>query len=61
MLILSIAGSFPAANGYRILRPNDRSCWLLVSPCQRYRSIFWTRKDAESAAFQKTPHRIPAK
>lgn len=50
MLILSITRTFPAANGYRIIRPTDRSCWLLVSPCGRYRSQYWTRKDAQAAA-----------
>jgi hypothetical protein len=54
MQILSINRSFPAANGYRILRPSDRSCWLLVSPCKRYRSMYWTRSDAARAAADRS-------
>jgi hypothetical protein len=54
MQILNLSRTYPAANGYRIWRPVDRSCWILVSPCGRYRSVYWARKDAELAAQQKT-------
>jgi hypothetical protein len=50
MIVFNLARTFPAANGCRILRPADRSCWILVSPCGRYRSQYWTRRDAETGA-----------
>jgi hypothetical protein len=59
MEIYSVAQSYPAANGHRIIRPIDRSCWLLVSPCKRYRSLFFTRRAAELAAVDKSSRKLP--
>jgi hypothetical protein len=59
MQIISVAKSYPAANGCRILRPTDRSCWILVSACRRYRSMFYTRKDAALAAADKASRKFP--
>ena len=60
MMILSAARSCAAPNGCRIIRPSDRSCWILVSPCGRYRSQFWTRAEARQAAATRKPtHAFP--
>jgi hypothetical protein len=37
-------------HGHAIIRPADRSCWILVSPCGRYRSQYETRREAVAAA-----------
>ena len=50
MLLLSLSRIYWAPNGYRILRPADRSCWILKhreSHCSR---LFWTRRAAYEAA-----------
>jgi hypothetical protein len=46
MMILSVQRVYRVAGGYRILRPTDRSCWILVSPCGRFRDLFFTRREA---------------
>lgn len=48
MMILS-AKTFPAPNGCRIMRPKDRSCWILIKPNNKS-SQFATKKDAIIAA-----------
>jgi hypothetical protein len=57
--IYSIAASFPAPGGHRIIRPRDRSCWLLTHPEKRYRYLCWTRQDASDLA-QRITDRGPA-
>jgi hypothetical protein len=56
MQIFSIERSYPAPHGCRLLRPKDRSCWILVSPCGRYRHQYVTRKIAEAEAARKYFH-----
>ena len=51
MQLISTVATYPAPNGCRIIRPNDRSCWLLRLPNGRMMGgTFDTRKAAESAA-----------
>jgi hypothetical protein len=49
MQVLNI-GRTIRRHGHAIIRPADRSCWLLISPCGRYRSLFFTRREAIAAA-----------
>ena len=49
MMILSISATYPAPNGCRIIRPRDRSCWLLRLPNGRTVQ-YPTRRLAEAAA-----------
>ena len=49
MMILSVASSFHR-KGYLIIRPRDRSCWILRDPSGRDNRQYWTRADAIAAA-----------
>jgi hypothetical protein len=44
---------------HTIIRPTDKSCWILVSPCGRYRSQYWTRRDAMAAAADRHSRKLP--
>jgi len=52
MEIISIARSYSAPGGRRIIRPADRSCWLLVKPGLAGSMAYWTRQDARDAAWR---------
>jgi hypothetical protein len=59
MMILSIAASI-RRHGHTIIRPSDRSCWIVVSPCGRYRSQYFTRREAIAAAADRHSRKLPA-
>lgn len=54
MQIYSTSRIYSAANGYRILRPADRSCWILLSPNSTARPTYGTRRAAHEAAKQRS-------
>ena len=55
MQIINSRRSFAAANGCRILRPADRSCWLVSRAGRITAGLYFTRKAAEAAAAALAP------